>query len=168
MPCVDLCSGCVVRGLVCNLKSWRCGISWRFTGDRVGACRSAPAIGSYGDRPSDRRGDRTATPRSVPLAICPRCLLRDCDSVYERRFQQHVAHFGSIRRESRDPMMVFSEGHLRCVLAGSFHYSHRWRPHLSLAMDCPEARPVQLPRQGVVVAFPEVGGLHHHYERMAA
>jgi dienelactone hydrolase len=25
-----------------------------------------------------------------------------------------------------------------------------------------------LPDQGAVVAFPEVGGLHHHYDRVAA
>jgi dienelactone hydrolase len=35
-------------------------------------------------------------------------------------------------------------------------------------MDCPEPRPVLPPDQGVVVAFPEVGGLQHHYERVAA
>jgi dienelactone hydrolase len=35
-------------------------------------------------------------------------------------------------------------------------------------MDCPEARPVQPPEQGKVIEVPEVGGLHHHYERVAA
>jgi putative transposase len=44
----------------------------------------------------------------------------------------------------------------------------RWRTHLSLAMDCPDTRRVQPPEHDAVVAFPEVGGLHHHYERMAA
>jgi dienelactone hydrolase len=47
-------------------------------------------------------------------------------------------------------------------------YSHRWRTHLSLAMDTPDRRPVQPPDQGAVIAVPEVGGLHHHYERRAA
>ena len=72
---------------------------------------------------------------------------------------------GSIRRECLD--QVVSEGHLRRVLASSFQSPYRWRPHRSLAMDCPEARPVQPPEQGAVVAFPEVGGLHHHSERLA-
>ncbi len=31
-----------------------------------------------------------------------------------------------------------------------------------------EAAPVLPPDQGAVVKVPEVGGLHHHYERMAA
>jgi putative transposase len=64
--------------------------------------------------------------------------------------------------------MVFSEGHLRRVVARDFHYSHRWRTQLSLAMDCRESRPVQPPEVGAAVAFPEGGGLHHHYERVAA
>jgi len=47
-------------------------------------------------------------------------------------------------------------------------YYHRCATHLSLAMDCPEARPVQPSDQRAVVAFPEVGGLHHYYARVAA
>jgi hypothetical protein len=37
--------------------------------------------------------------------------------------------------------MVFSEGHLRRLLTSYFHYSHGWRTHLGLAVDCPEPRP---------------------------
>ena len=75
---------------------------------------------------------------------------------------------GSIRRECLDHVIVLSEGHLRRLLTSYFHYYHRWRTHLALTMDCPDARPVQPPERGAVVAFPEVGGLHHHYERIAA
>jgi hypothetical protein len=35
-------------------------------------------------------------------------------------------------------------------------------------MDGPESRSVQPPAPEKVVQFPEVGGLHHHYERLAA
>ena len=35
-------------------------------------------------------------------------------------------------------------------------------------MDAPYYRPVQAPELGDVRKRPEVGGLHHHYERMAA
>lgn len=35
-------------------------------------------------------------------------------------------------------------------------------------MDCTEPRPVLPPDRGAVVAFPEVGGLHHHCERVVA
>jgi hypothetical protein len=39
---------------------------------------------------------------------------------------------------------------------------------LSLEMDSPNFRPVQIQGSEVVVKFPEVGGLHRHYERLAA
>jgi putative transposase len=47
-------------------------------------------------------------------------------------------------------------------------YDHRFRTHLSLDMDCPQPRPVELPEAGEVVAVPEVKGIHHHDERRAA
>ena len=127
---------------------------------------------------------------AFPWETAPKYLLRDRDAVYGERFQRRGATLGinqvltaprslwqnayaermigSIRRECLDQVIALSEGHLRHLLASYFHYYHRWRTHLSLSMDCPDARPVQRPGQGAVVAFPEVGGLHHHYERMAA
>jgi hypothetical protein len=39
------------------------------------------------------------------------------------------------------------------------------RIHLSLDKDSPDSRLVQ--SVGRVIAFPEVGGLHHRYERVA-
>jgi putative transposase len=127
---------------------------------------------------------------AFPWATGPQYLLRDRDAVYGGRFQQRVAQLGleevltapqrpwqnpyaerligSIRRECLDHVIVFSEDHLRRVLTGYFRYYHRWRTHLSLDMECPDPRPILSPEQGAVVAFPEVGGLHHHYERIAA
>src|ERR1700756_1822283 len=40
--------------------------------------------------------------------------------------------------------------------------------HLSLNKDCPDPRSIQPPSAGKIVAFPEVGGLHHRHERRAA
>ena len=37
-----------------------------------------------------------------------------------------------------------------------------------LGKDTPDGRPVQSADGGKVVAFPQVGGLHHRYERLAA
>jgi hypothetical protein len=48
------------------------------------------------------------------------------------------------------------------------NYYHSWRTHLSLMMDTPDSRPMHPPDLGTVVEFPEVGDLHHHYERLAA
>ena len=61
-----------------------------------------------------------------------------------------------------------NERHLERILTNYFDYYHRWRAHLSLEMDSSESRSVQLPALGKVVQFAEVGGLHHHYERIAA
>jgi hypothetical protein len=45
---------------------------------------------------------------------------------------------------------------------------HGTRTHLSLQKDTPESRSVQSPELGRVLAVPQVGGLHHRYERRAA
>ncbi|MBD3236690.1 MAG: transposase [Candidatus Eisenbacteria bacterium] len=75
---------------------------------------------------------------------------------------------GSIRRECLDHVIVLNEQHLMRILRGYVCYYHRWRTHQGLEMDCPEPRTVQPPDQGAVSDVPEVGGLHHHYERVAA
>jgi hypothetical protein len=40
--------------------------------------------------------------------------------------------------------------------------------HLALEKDAPLPRPIARPTARRVVAIPEVGGLHHRYERRAA
>jgi hypothetical protein len=47
-------------------------------------------------------------------------------------------------------------------------YYHRSRTHLGLQKDTPEARSIQPAEAGRIIAIPEVGGLHHRYERRAA
>ena len=42
---------------------------------------------------------------------------------------------------------------------------YAWRV---LEKDSPEPRPIQPPDSGLIIAIPEVGGLHHRYERRAA
>ena len=75
---------------------------------------------------------------------------------------------GSIRRECLDHVVVINERHLRRVLISYIDYYHHSRTHLSLDKDCPDARPIQPPNSGKVIAIPQVGGLHHRYERLAA
>jgi putative transposase len=120
----------------------------------------------------------------------PRYLLHDRDRIYGAAFRQRVRPMGieevriapqspwqnpyverligSIRRECLDHILVLHEQHLQRLLTRYVAYYHRWRTHLSLAMDCPEPRPVLSADRGRVIAVPEVGGLHHHYERQAA
>jgi hypothetical protein len=75
---------------------------------------------------------------------------------------------GSIRRECIDDMIVFNEESLRTHMKSYVQCYHETRTHLSLEKDAPASRSVQPPDLGQVVALPQVGGLHHRYERRAA
>ena len=75
---------------------------------------------------------------------------------------------GSVRRECLDHVIVLSERHLRRILTRYFGYYLRARTHLALDKDAPDTRPVASSSVGRIVEIPEVGGLHHHYERRAA
>ena len=85
-------------------------------------------------------------------------------SPWQRAYVERV--IGSIRRECLDDVIVFDEKSLRRMLHSYFSYYHRSRLHLSLNKDSPDSRSVQ--SVGKVIAIPEVGGLHHRYERCAA
>jgi hypothetical protein len=65
-------------------------------------------------------------------------------------------------------LIVFNEAGLQRLMARDCSYHERWRTHLWLDRDPPIPRPVTPPSDGAVVAIPEVGGLHHRYERHAA
>jgi hypothetical protein len=125
-----------------------------------------------------------------PWDAAPRFLLRDRDSSYGPVFSRQVEAMditevitaprspwqnptierviGSIRRECLDYLVIFNERHLRRVLSSYIDYYHRTRTHLSLDKDCPHSRPIQPPTSGRVIAIPQVGGLHHRYQRLAA
>src|SRR5215831_8012531 len=87
-------------------------------------------------------------------------------SPWQRAYVERV--IGSIRRECLHHVIVFSEAGLYRNLRKFADYYHRSRTHLGLQKDTPESRPVQGPEAGRIVAIPEVGGLHHRYERRAA
>jgi putative transposase len=127
---------------------------------------------------------------AFPWDTTPRYLLRDRDAIYGEPFQQGVKNMGieevkiaprspwqnpyverligSIRRDVLNDVIVLNERHLRRVLQSYVSYYHTWRVHRSLNMDAPEPRAVQPPEPASVRKVPEVGGLHHHYERIAA
>jgi transposase InsO family protein len=127
---------------------------------------------------------------AFPDDTAPKWLHRDRDSVYGESFRRRVAGMGvaevvsapaspwqnpyaervigSIRRECLDHVIVLNQAHLRRVLTIYSRYYHRTRTHLGLEKDAPDPRPVSVPSTGPIVAIPEVGGLHHRYERLAA
>ena len=127
---------------------------------------------------------------AFPYDTAPRWLVRDRDAIYGDAFRRRVAGIGmtevmaapsspwqnpfaerligSLRRECLDHVIILSQRHLRRVLARYVSYYHDSRTHRSLAKDAPTPRRVQDITEGDVMAFPEVGGLHHRYERRAA
>ena len=74
---------------------------------------------------------------------------------------------GSVRRECLDHVIVLTAAGLRRVLNEYVAYYSRTRTHLGLDKDAPLPRPVAPLTAGRVIAIPQVGGLHHRYERRA-
>jgi putative transposase len=127
---------------------------------------------------------------AFPWDRAPRYLRRDRDRIFGSEFVEQVKAMGikpvlstprspwqraygerligSIRRECLDHVVVFQESSLRRMLSAYGAYYHRWRTHLSLDKDAPDARRVQPYTDGAVIEKPEVGGLPHHDERRAA
>src|ERR671911_1596953 len=75
---------------------------------------------------------------------------------------------GSIRRECLDHVIVVNAIGLHRVLTDYVAYYMRARTHLALGKDTPTSRPVMPSSTGRIVATPQVGGLHHRYDRTAA
>ena len=127
---------------------------------------------------------------AFPWESAPRYLLRDRDRILGKDFVNQVKAMGikqvlsaprspwqrayiervigTIRRECLDHMVVLNERCLHRHLKSFSDYYHRSRTHLALEKDSPEPRPVQVPDAGRIIAIPQVGGLHHRYERLAA
>ena len=117
-------------------------------------------------------------------------MLRDRDGSYGENFQETASWLGirevltapqspwqnayverlsgSIRRECLDHVIVLNENGLRRILKSYFDYYEHSRTHLALGKDAPLARAIQPPWTGPIVEIPQVGGLHHRYQRIAA
>ncbi len=127
---------------------------------------------------------------AFPWDSAVRYLLRDRDGIFGAEFTKQVEELGlrevlgaphtpeqrayiervigTIRRECVDHMIILNEESLRRQIRLFVTYYHESRTHLSLEKDTPEPRPVQTADGGRIVAIPQVGGLHHRYERRAA
>jgi len=127
---------------------------------------------------------------AFPFGQAPKYLLRDRDGIFGGEFCKQVVDLGieevlsaprspwqrayverligTIRRECLDHIIVFNETSLYRHVKFFLAYYHTSRTHLSLAKDPPEPRSVHPPASGAIVAIPQVGGLHHRYERRAA
>ena len=117
-----------------------------------------------------------------------RYLIRDRDSIYGNEVRLRIASLGmeevltapqspwqnpyaerligSIRRECLNHFVILNAKHLKRTLARYFDYYHESRTHLGLGKQCPFPR--QSSSVGKIVEIPQLGGLHHRYERVAA
>ena len=148
--------------------------------------RAAAAVVDCGDPTSDGGVVGTPNYRGIPWDRAPTYIIRDNDrafgSVFTRRIHAmgirdrptsfrspwqngHVERLiGSTRRECTDHLIVLNEEHLRRILAKFSTYYNGWLPHVSLAKDAPNRRPIE--RFGDIVAHAILGGLHHRYARI--
>lgn len=78
-------------------------------------------------------------------------------SPWQRAYVERI--IGSIRRECLNHTLVLNEESLRRTPRDYFAYYHGSRLHVSLGKDSPDSRAVE--SEGVLIAIPEVGGLHH-------
>lgn len=113
--------------------------------------------------------DRDAVFAAVQATVCG---LGICDvstaphAPWQNAYVERV--IGSIRRECLDHVIILSQAGLRRVLVRYLAYYHDSRTHLSLDKDAPRSPPIAAPEVGPIVAIPQVGGLHHRYDRRAA
>ena len=126
---------------------------------------------------------------AFPDDSAPRFLLRDRDAIYGEEFARRVKRMGihevriaprapwqnpfvervigSLRRECLDHFLILSEAHLRRLLRAYGAYYNTTRPHQSLDNNSPQPRVIEPPACGRIIAIPQVGGLHHRYQRVA-
>jgi transposase InsO family protein len=127
---------------------------------------------------------------AFPWETTARYVIRDRDRIYGADFQRRVKSLGlhevptaprspwqncyaerfigSLRRECLDHVIVLNERQLSRILSDYIRYYNCSRTHLALDKDAPDPRVAHEREIGEVIAFPEVGGLHHRYERRAA
>jgi len=123
---------------------------------------------------------------ACPWDTAPKYLLRDRDGVYGSVFQNRIKKLGiievktasrspwqnpyaqriigSIRRDCLNHLIVLNADYLKQILVSYFEYSHQDRTHLGLGKETPHGRPIQeKPKDGKIIKFPRVGGLHNRY-----
>jgi putative transposase len=126
---------------------------------------------------------------AFPEETAPKYLLRDRDAIYGEIFTRCVDTMGirqvitaprapwqnpfvervigSIRRECLDHFLILNETHLYRLLRAYVAYYNAVRPHQALDNNSPQPRDIDPPPGGRIIAFPQVGGLHHRYQRAA-
>jgi hypothetical protein len=127
---------------------------------------------------------------AFPFDQLPRYMLRDRNAIFGADFRTQVTNLGihevlsaprspwqrayvervigSIRRECLDHVIVFNGTSLRRILVRISSIITAAEPISPWERTRPSTIHPAAPKMGRVVALPQVGGLHHRYERRAA
>jgi putative transposase len=105
---------------------------------------------------------------AFPWDTAPRYLLRDRDRIFGDAFSKQFQDM-AMQEVLSAPRSPWQRAYVKRVI-GTIRRKclDQSRTHLSLGKDSPESRAVQPPELGRIVAIPQLGGLHHRYERRAA
>lgn len=125
---------------------------------------------------------------ATPYGLKPRFLIRDRDGKFGEIFQRVVKgtgidilltpprapqanavcerFWGSLRRECLDFFILLGEQHLYRVVREYVYYYNEARPHQGIDQQIPDDSQ-DLNKDGQIVSFPVLGGLHHDYRRTA-
>ncbi len=114
----------------------------------------------------DRDGAYGQSLRSTAMAMGVDEVVTAPRSPWQNPYVERL--IGSVWRECLNHVIVLNERHPRRILVSYLDYYHQSPTHLSLGKDTPEGRSVQPGGTAKIAAFPQVGGLHHRYERLAA
>jgi len=128
---------------------------------------------------------------ATPYGQAPRFLIRDNDRKFGSEFRSvgkasgiEVLHtpyrapranaicerfLGSVRRECLDHLLILSEGQLYRVLKEYVAFFNGARPHQGIDQQIPVRRGItgEEKREGKIVSFPVLNGLHYEYRRVA-
>lgn len=128
---------------------------------------------------------------ATPSKRAPRFLIRDTDRKYGSAFEQVVKStgievvrtpyrapranavcerfLGSVRRECLNHMLILSEGKLYRVLKEYVVFLNKARPHQGIEQKISETNAAsgKEKREGKIIAFPVLNGLHPDYRRAA-
>jgi putative transposase len=126
---------------------------------------------------------------ATPFGQKPRFLIRDRDRKHGTTFHHFVTgnnihtlvtpyrapqanaicerFWGSLRRECLDYFILLGERHLYWIVKKYVTYFNGARPHQGIEQQIPGGYDEAPAKEGEIIAFPVLGGLHHDYRRAA-
>lgn len=128
---------------------------------------------------------------ATPFGNAPRFLIRDHDRKFGCAFSEVAKasgievlrtpyrapranavcerFIGSVRRECLDHLLIVSDAQLYRVIKEYVRFFNGARPHQGIGQQIPEQMRIigEEKREGKIISFPILNGLHHDYRRVA-